>query len=377
MTEMVLITALLAQNFDVDQDDTNYELDIDQIVTFRLRNFFLRAKLKSGIDSVQLADRLFNDQEAKRGPGTKASMTPTVINDSKPITILYGSNTGTCESLARHFSRDASRYGFNPTVLTLDSALEKLPTDWPVIILTASYEGQPASNAAKFVSWLEIIKNPVLSGVSFAVFGCGNSDWATTFHRIPKHIDKLLSDAGANRLLALGLCDVSSMVVQETFEDWLNNQLWPALRAEYTILEPRPLPSKLKVEFVNHLKENFKEQELIEASVVEKKILTAPGVKAKIHLELALPTKATYAVGDYLHILPVNPKVIVQRAMRYFHLTEGTYMKATGGLSTVLPTSTDLSVEDFLTRYVELCQPATQKVRIPVCPDSMASANLP
>ena len=366
MTEMVLITALLAQNFDVDQDDSNYELDIDQIVTFRLRNFFLRAKLKPGMDSVQLADRLFNDQEAKKRPGAETTMTPALIDNSKPITILYGSNTGTCESLARHFSRDASRYGFNPTMLTLDSALEKLPTDWPVVILTASYEGQPASNAAKFVSWLETINKPVLSGVSFVVFGCGNSDWAATFHRIPKHIDRLLSDAGANRLLALGLCDVSSMVVQETFEDWSNNQLWPALRAESTISEPRTLPSKLKVEFANHLKQTFKEQELIEAFVIEKKILTAPGVKAKIHLELALPLNATYTVGGYLHILPVNPQVTVQRAMRYFRLTEGTYMKVTGGLSTVLPTSIEISVEDFLSRYVELCQPATQKVRSPV-----------
>lgn len=362
MTEMVLIAALLAQNFDVDQDDPDYELDIDQIVTFRLRDFFLHVKLKPGIDSVQLANRLFNDQEAKKRPDGEPTMAPAVRDSLKPITVLYGSNTGTCESLARQFSRDAPRHGFHPTTLPLDSALERLPTDRPVIILTASYEGKPAANAAKFIFWLEAIKKPILSGVSFAVFGCGNRDWAATFHRIPKLIDRLLSEAGATRLLELGLVDLSSMVVQETFEDWSNNQLWPALRTKYTISKHQPLPNELRVEFANHLRETFKEQEFIEASVLESKLLTVPGVKAKRHLELTLPPNAEYTVGGYLHILPVNPEVTVQRAMRYFRLAEGTYMKVTGGLSTVLPTGTQISVEEILSRYVELCQPATQKV---------------
>lgn len=160
MTEMVLIAALLAQNFDVDQDDPEYELDIDQIVTFRLRDFFLHVKLKPGIDSVQLANRLFNDLETKKRPDGEPTMAPAVRGSLKPITVLYGSNTGTCESLARQFSRDAPRYGFHPTTLPLDSALERLPTDRPVIILTASYEGKPAANAAKFVLWLKLSRSP-------------------------------------------------------------------------------------------------------------------------------------------------------------------------------------------------------------------------
>lgn len=364
MTEMVLITALLAQNFDIDHDDPSHELNVDQIVTLRLRDFFLRAKLKPGLDPLQLANRLFNDQELRKGPDADATMNPAAKENLKPITVLHGSNSGTCESLSLHFTRDASRYGFDATMLPLDSALEKLPTDRPVIILTASYEGHPAANAVKFVSWLEKVKKPILSGVSFAVFGCGNSDWAATFHRIPKLIDRLLSDAGAKRLIELGLVDVFSMPIQETFEDWSNDKLWPALRAEYKIPELGPFPSESRVEFTNHLRQTFKENNFIEASVTENKLLTAPGFRAKRHLELALPPDAAYKVGDYLHILPVNPRVIVERAMRYFHLEEGTYMKVTGGLSTVLPNGKEIYVEEVLSRYVELCQPATQKVVI-------------
>ncbi|KAL1861074.1 hypothetical protein Plec18167_003642 [Paecilomyces lecythidis] len=364
MTEMVLITALLAQNFDVGQDDPDYELDIDQIVTLRLREFFLRVKLKPGMDPMQLVNRLFNDEETKRTPGAEATTTPAVRNNLKPITILYGSNTGTCESLARHLFHCCPRYGFNPAMLPLDSALTKLPTDRPVIIIAASYEGQPAANAVRFISWLETINKPILCGVSFAVFGCGNRDWAMTFHRIPKLIDRLLCDAGASRLLEPGLVDVSSMVVQETFEDWSNKQLWPALQAKYTIPDPPSLHRNLRIEYANHLRRAFKEQEFIEASVVENKLMTAPGVKAKRHIELLLPPNAEYTVGNYLHILPLNPPVTVQKAMRYFHLAEGTYMKVTGGLSTVLPSDTEVSVEEVLSRYVELCQPATEKASI-------------
>ena len=49
-----------------------------------------------------------------------------------------------------------------------------------MVIVTASYEGLPPNNARKFVSWTEGLTDQALSGVRYAVFGCGNVDWART-----------------------------------------------------------------------------------------------------------------------------------------------------------------------------------------------------
>ena len=90
------------------------------------------------------------------------------------MTVLYGSNAGTCESLANALANIASSHGFMPKIMPMDSAANKLPTDQPVIVVTSSYEGQPPDNASRFVEWLQSLKGSELEGVRFGVFGCGN-----------------------------------------------------------------------------------------------------------------------------------------------------------------------------------------------------------
>ena len=66
-------------------------------------------------------------------------------NHLQPMTILFGSNSGSCESFAGTLASEAS----------LDSAVGSLPNDQPVIIITTSYEGKPCENAKQFVTYLE------------------------------------------------------------------------------------------------------------------------------------------------------------------------------------------------------------------------------
>ena len=91
--------------------------------------------------------------------------------------------------------------GFRAQVMTLDQATENQSTD-PIIIITASYEGKPTDDAKKFVSWLEANKNDKarLKNVRYAVFGVGNSEWVSSYHRVPKLIDELMVGQGAQRV---------------------------------------------------------------------------------------------------------------------------------------------------------------------------------
>ena len=91
------------------------------------------------------------------------------------MTVLYGSNSGTCEALAQSLARVVSGKGFRAQVEPLDLAVEKVPKGQPVILTSSSYEGQPPDNAAHFFQWLQHLEGESqLEGVKYATYGCGN-----------------------------------------------------------------------------------------------------------------------------------------------------------------------------------------------------------
>jgi cytochrome P450/NADPH-cytochrome P450 reductase len=174
--EALLVMAMLLQNFNFVLDDPNYTLQIKQTLTIKPKDFFMRAILRDGLNATTLEQRL----AGRSGPPSIANgaARSAVASKSKvkgkPMSIFYGSNTGTCESLAQRLASDALAHGFSATVVdSLDTANQKIPTDQPVVIITASYEGQPPDNAALFISWLQSLKGKEMENVSYSVFGCG------------------------------------------------------------------------------------------------------------------------------------------------------------------------------------------------------------
>ena len=67
-----------------------------------------------------------------------------------------------------------------------------------------------------------------MEGVRYTVFGCGNSEWARTYQRIPKTIDKVLEERGGKRLHERGVGDALAAEFFEAFDEW-EAQLWKTL----------------------------------------------------------------------------------------------------------------------------------------------------
>jgi cytochrome P450/NADPH-cytochrome P450 reductase len=175
--EAILTTAMLLQTFNFRLDDPSYEMHVKQTLTIKPKDFYIHATLREHIDPVHLEKRLHvSAAETAASPKHLGiSRAATSGKPKKPMTILYGSNAGTCEALAQTLARVASGHGYQATVEPLDSAVDKIPKDQPVVLISSSYEGQPPDNAAHFVQWLENLKEEkTLEGVKFAVFGCGN-----------------------------------------------------------------------------------------------------------------------------------------------------------------------------------------------------------
>ena len=174
------VIASILQNFDLTLDDPNYKLEIVETLTIKPGNLYVRAKLRNGRTPTELCQRFGSSDLISTSLQTKngipAPVDASQVMNGTPMTILYGSNSGTCEALAHRLARDAPSYGYSATtVATLDSAVKSLPKteNELVVVVTSSYDGLPADNAVNFCDWLKTLGSNALNGMPFAVFACG------------------------------------------------------------------------------------------------------------------------------------------------------------------------------------------------------------
>lgn len=372
--------AMLLQNLDFTLDDPDYQLQYKQTLTIKPKGFHMRASPRNGMNVTELSHRLGGGSSAvlsngvAKGVSNLSKKANKPQRQGKPLSIYYGSNTGTCEALAQRLAADASLHGYSATAVNpLDAAKENLPRDQPVVIITASYEGQPPDNAAEFYNWTQGLKegSSELQNISYAVFGCGHHDWAQTFHKIPRSLDTTLEARGGSRLCPMGLTDAAQGQMFSDFEQWEDDVFWPALDARYGVAtgggrradgDGGGFASSLSVQFSTPRSSALR-QDVKEAVVVEAKTLTAPGAQSeKRHLEIQLPEGMTYRPGDYLAILPINPIENVSRVMRRLHLAWDSNVTIEAEGQTALPTGIPVPVYDILASYIELAQPATKRV---------------
>lgn len=360
--EALLATALILQNFDLTLDDPTYEMKVVQTLTLKPKDFYMRAKLRPGITATHLQQVLMSLPGSERQHDIGKIDGASTGDAGHVITILYGSNTGTCQALAQKLSTRAKQSGFKPTVMEMDAAMGSLPKDQPVVIITASYEGQPCDNATRFIAWLESGKDEkVFAGVNFAVFGCGHKDWVNTFHRIPKLVDAKLGDLGGSRIVPMGSTDVSQGTIFDDFDAWVEKDLWPALAPSGAYTEPSALPSTVTLELLPQSREAHLQQNLQWANVLDVQQLTGPDQPEKRHIEIELPSGTSYQAGDYLAVLPMNPEDTVKRAIKRFNLPWDGVCTITDAGPSILPVNCPMPLFDLLRGYVELSLPATVK----------------
>ncbi|KAI1866757.1 uncharacterized protein JN550_007304 [Neoarthrinium moseri] len=364
--ELLLAFAVLLQNFNFVMDNPSYTLQVTQALTVKPKDLYVRAIPRDGLTPSQLEARLagsFRDNAKTRA----AKIAPVgngkpQVDSGKKIAIYYGSNAGTCEYMAQRLASDAAEHGFTASVDTLDVAKEAVPVGVPVVIIISSYEGQPPQNASHFVNWMESLSNDELKDVKYAVWGCGHSDWAKTYHRVPQLVDTSFEKLGAKRIAPIGTTDAKDRDMFSDFEVWEDETLWPAIANEFGGNENgQSSPASLQVSFsaprVSHLRQDVKE-----ALVVNAKCLTKANVGGeKRHIEIQLPGGWSYIAGDYLAVLPHNPKQTVARAMRRFHLAWDSHVSIQASTVTTLPTGGSLPVSEVLSSYVELSQAATKR----------------
>jgi len=360
--EVQMVLVALLQSFDLVPQDPAYELQIKQTLTIKPKGFHIRAIPRSGKPQLLAVPSALTLKASTETGKASAAGAAVQGQGLQPLYVLYGSNTGSSESFAQRIATDAASHGFRPTLGTLDSAVEHIPTDGPVFIVTASFEGQPADNAAHFVEWLSNLSGSELSNVKYGVFGCGNHDWVATYQRIPKLIDEALAQRGAIRLVEHGEGDAGAADFFDSFDAWETN-LWPVLAKEYSTQKTEQT-SGLSVKTVYsgpNRAEVLRQADTALGTVVETRLLTSPNAPAKRHLEFELPEGTTFRAGDYLAILPINPPRDVRRAVARFGLLDDQEVEISSAGPSSLPTGKPITLSALFSGYVELSQPATTR----------------
>ncbi|KAK8011010.1 cytochrome P450 oxidoreductase OrdA-like [Apiospora arundinis] len=365
MQEVILIVAMLIQNFEFSFVNPNYKLEIQQALTIKPKDLFIHARLRPGIDvssleTIMFSKNGFNSIIDGSTPGkfSKAS----AAEPERHLFIFYGSNRGTTERLAHALAATASRYGFHGTARSLDEATGDIPRNGPVIFITASYEGEPPDNALKFFEWMLGLDGKALLGVKYAVFGCGNRDWADTFQKIPTLLDSLLAQHGAERFGTRGLADVAEGDTFEKFQEWVNSEVWPSISSHHVGTNGRQNgSSQLEIAVGSQTRARSFGSAGPNAKVRELKPLNASEVRPKYHMDIGLADGVHYEVGDYIEILPFNHRNLVERMMKALALpADATFTIRTDGPVT-LPIGTPVSAYEIFGAHVELDHPASIK----------------
>lgn len=358
MQEATLVLAMILQRFDLSEADPSYQLKIKESLTLKPDGFFIKAAERK----EKIADSNVTPDDSGQTIVEKEAF---VKAHHTPLLVLFGSNSGTCQDFAYRITKDGTAQGYDTKMASLDSFSENLPTKGAVIIVTASYEGLPPDNAKKFVSWLKSSRGNSLQGVQYAVFGCGNTDWNKTYQAVPIYIDHRLNELGAKCLLLRGEGDAKHNLFG-VFDSWYES-LWSELATHFS-LEVNAVKEvgSYTIDLVNNVRVNIlNEPNMKRGTVITNEELveiSEPNARSKRHLEIALPEGMTYCTGDYLSVLPLNPKEKVTELLKRFHLDYDTQIIInTDNVNVPLPKGYPVKAGDLISQYVELNQVATQK----------------
>ncbi len=378
MQEAVLVIGMILQRFQL-FDHKEYELKVKETLSLKPDGFFLKVKPRPEAFRGKSPAPVQSERSASAG---EEAFTQRPSHGTK-LTVLYGSNLGATENLARSIASRGDLNGFDTTLATLDEYAGKLPKEGAVVIASASYNGAPPDNAAKFVEWIKTAKKQDVQGVQFAVFGCGNRDWASTYQDIPRKLDDCLSALGATRLTERVEADAREGL-DDTFQPWLA-QIWShigkALALDIDFSAPIESPPLYSVEVTDSITANpvASSAGAVPMQVLENRELQNPerSRRSTRHIVLQLPEGTDYEPGDHLCVVGKNCKAVVARALNRFGFDDSTYIRVavSGGRRSPFPSGSTFSVKHLAEVYGELQAVATQSdiasmVQHTRCPDT-------
>ncbi|MBN4004697.1 nitric oxide synthase oxygenase [Nostoc sp. LPT] len=252
------------------------------------------------------------------------------------ILILYASETGTAEGLARKAARQLQRY--RPKVMSLDEYnVDTLTSEKLLLVVTSTFgNGEMPGNGKRFLKSLK--QQPVgsLNTLNYSVLGIGSTVYEH-FCAAGIAVDKVLARLGANCIVLLHKGDEIKGQA-DTFKEWLgliSRVLGEDVTSGDATTKAAP---QLNITFLNQAEV----ANLIPVEVSNERGIAVPIVSNQELLQEVIPgSRSTrliafdlcksdlhYETGDHVAVYPCNSPELVNRLCDRLSLNPDTYFRA-------------------------------------------------
>ncbi|AOC56560.1 assimilatory sulfite reductase (NADPH) flavoprotein subunit [Bacillus pumilus] len=254
-------------------------------------------------------------QAALAGSETAAlAPTPSAAAPSQPVskdvTVLYGSQTGNSEGLAKKTAQHLEEKGFQ---VTLSSMSDFKPNNLKKIhnllmIVSTHGEGDPPDNALSFHEYVHGRRASKLDHLSFSVLSLGDSSYEF-FCQTGKEFDERFKELGGTRLIGRVDCDLD---YDEPFSEWLQGVTSALSEGKAAAFPQESAGANNQTAASEYSRTNP-----FYAEVLENINLNGRGSnKETRHLELSLEGSGlVYEPGDSLGIYPTNDPALVDELL--------------------------------------------------------------
>ncbi len=289
-------------------------------------------------------------------PQAESSVSP----ENKPkekLYILFGSQSGTAEGIAKSLGKTAPSKGFDASVFELNE-YKKLDLSKPLkmLIVTSTWgDGDPPDNALQFCQDIESSEATGWDNACYAVLALGDSNY-TEFCGAGKRIDERLSELGATRLTNRVDCDVD---YEENLETW-TSAVWDALDSvsnNQAVSEPAKevsSPSSAGDQIEEGASNYTRKNPFLATFIRQVRLNGETSSKDTRHVEIDLTgSSLEYVTGDALGIYPTNCPDYVDQCLALCGIDSDTIVKT--------PANTQKSIREAMLNDFQ-CSRITQRI---------------
>ena len=261
-----------------------------------------------------------------------------------PLLILFGSQTGTAEKIAKQIAKESRAHGCDSRVV--DSGAYTT-VDWKketnLLMVTSTYgNGDMPDNTQGFWEWLQTEDAKSLAHLNFSVLGLGDTNYEH-FCAAGMKIDGRLEELGAKRIYPRTDCDVD---YEAKAKEWMNGVL-----AAFTPGESKGSP-RLEAQ-TDTIADGWTKSNPFPARLTTNRKLNAEGSEKETrHIEISLEGSGIrYESGDALGVWPSNCPGLVADVLNALNCD---------GEEAVTTAKGEMPLRHALSTFYDICRPTPE-----------------
>jgi sulfite reductase (NADPH) flavoprotein alpha-component len=271
----------------------------------------------------------------------------------KPLLILFGSQTGSAEGLAKKIAKESAQHGLEPKIMEANAcALDALTKTERLLFVTSTWgDGDAPDNAMEFFKALHAPDAPKLESLSFSVLALGDKNYSD-FCGAGKKFDTRLEQLGAKRVHAREDCDLD---YESAASGWMTAVL-PLLgqiggAASPTVADA--VVAQKEAAAPTTASKAHSRTNPFPARLLVNRLLTGEGSGKEVrHFAISLEDSGlSYEAGDALGVIPANCPALVSDVLAALGCDGEEAVKA--------PDDSETSFRNALLRHYGISQPTS------------------